>query len=326
MLRMMPGSHPTKLSVTSFVELTTTPHFRTLPVPLTPAHAAAVVPFCRWKPYLWLSPLVVGSMSPDFAYFIFLPEPWRHFGHRSLGLILFCIPAGLAVLYAFHRFFKRRLVLLLPRLIRAKLWPHCGSFPLLPLRRLAWICVLIFFGAVTHVVWDGFTHDTGWAVLAYPQITAATITIAGHRVYCYGLLQYASSVLGLGLLAWWSWQWYRRAPTVRVPADSAFLRRARPAIAAAMIVFGAGVGLVCGLTCSCTRPGPFNVHEFFAAAFIHGVHGFGLALLVFVAVVSTGDLSAAREASSPRRYRLLRDLTSPADLSTAAVHDAENGQ
>ena len=59
-------------------------------------------------------------------------------------------------------------------------------------------------------------------------------------LHWFGLLQYGSSLLGLGLLAWWSWQWYRRAPAGRVPAESAFLRRARPAIVAAIIVFGPG--------------------------------------------------------------------------------------
>ncbi len=84
------------------------------PCRITPAHVAAVVPFCRWRPFFWLSPLVIGSMSPDFMYFIFPPPSLRHVGHTSWGLVLFCIPAGLAVLYAFHRFFKRPLVLLLP--------------------------------------------------------------------------------------------------------------------------------------------------------------------------------------------------------------------
>ena len=263
-------------------------------MPLTPAHAAAVVPFCRWKPYFWLSPLVVGSMAPDFAYFVFLPESSRHLGHPPWGLVLFCIPAGLAVLYAFHRFFKRPLVLLLPRPVRAKLWPHCGPFPLAPWRRLAWICTLIFLGAVTHVVWDGFTHDYGWAVRDYPQLTAVIITVAGLKVRWFDLLQYGSSLLGLGLLAWWSWQWYRRAPAGRVPADSAFLRRARLAIAAAMIVFGTGVGTVCGLAHACHCPGSFDVKGFFAAAFITGIDAFGFALLVFVAALNVQIWRAAR--------------------------------
>jgi len=256
-------------------------------VPLTPAHAAAVVPFSRWKSYFWLSPLVVGSMAPDYAYYVFPPPSLRHIGHTPLGLVLFCIPAGLAVLYAFHRFFKRPLVLLLPRPIRAKLWPHCGPFPLMPPRRLAWICTLIFLGAVTHVVWDSFTHNDGWVVREIPQMTAVIITIAGRGVHCYGFLQYASSALGIGFLAAWSWQWYRRAPSGRAPADSVFLRRARPAIVAAMVLFAAAVGIACALAYVRQLPGGFSIREFLAAAFVTGVDAFGLALLVFVAAVNS---------------------------------------
>ncbi len=267
-------------------------------MPLTPAHAAAVVPLGRWKPYFWLSPLVVGSMAPDFVYFLYPQPSWRHFGHSPLGLVVFCIPAGLAVLYAFHRFCKRPLVLLLPRPVRAKLWPHCGAFPLVPLQRLAWICVLLFMGAITHVIWDGFTHDNGWAVVHFPLMKAVIITVVGHQIHLFGLLQYASSGLGLGLLAWWSWQWYRRVPAGRAPADSGFLRRARPAVAAAMIVFAAGVGIACGLNYACTRPGPFDLKEFLGSAFISGVNAFGLAFLVFVAALNMRIWSAA---APPRR-------------------------
>ena len=279
-------------------------------MPLTPAHAAAVVPFCRWKPYLWLSPLVVGSMAPDFAYFVFPPPALRHVGHTPLGLALFCIPAGLVVLYAFHRFFKRPLVLLLPQSLRAKLWPHCGPFPLMPLGRLAWVSMLILLGAVTHVVWDSFTHDDGWAVRDYPLLKETIFTVASHEVHWFGLLQYASSALGLGLLAWWSWQWYRGAPAGYAPVDSGFLRRARPAIAAAIILFGAGVGIACGLNYSCKLPGRFDVREFLAAAFICGVDAFGLAFLVFVAAVNSPIWRAARKAIDPKRYCLFRELRS----------------
>ncbi len=246
-------------------------------------------------------------MAPDYAYFVFPPPTWRHIGHTPWGLVLFCVPTGLAVLYVFHQFFKRPLVLLLPRPVRAKLWPHCGPFPLLPLRRLLCISALIFLGAVTHVVWDSFTHDDGWMVRSFPPMKAI-VTVVGREAHYFDLLQYGCSLLGLGLLAWWSWQWYRAAPPGCAPADSRFLQRARPLIATAIIGFGAGVGMVCGLTYACNLPGPFNIREFIAGSFITGVDAFGLALLVFVAAVNSPVGSAVWEARDPGRYHLLRDL------------------
>ncbi len=275
-------------------------------MPLTPAHAAAVVPLRLWQRRFWLSPLVIGSMAPDFIYYFFPPPSWRHFGHTFWGLVLFCIPVGLAVLYAFHRFFKRPLVILLPQRLRAKLWPFCGPFPLWPLRRLAWIAALIYLGAVTHVVWDGFTHENDWALREYPQLGAVMTTVDGQQLHWMGLLQYGSSLLGLGLLAWWSWQWYRQAPADCVPPDSEFLWRARPAIVTAMVVFAAAVGVLCGLSYARRLPGLFNVTEFLAATFITGVDAFGLAVLVFVVAV---NVQVWRAAEIPASYRLLRDLS-----------------
>ena len=270
-------------------------------MPVTPAHAAAVVPFTRWKPYFWLSPLAIGSMAPDFIYYVFPPPEWRHIGHTLWGLVLFCIPAGLAVLYAFHQFFKRPLALLMPWRLRAKLWPHCEPFPLLPWRRLAWICMLIYLGAVTHVLWDGFTHEDEWPLREHRPVTGVMSTVAGYPLHWAGLLQFGSSLLGLGLLAWWSWRWYRRAPSGWAPADSEFLRRARPAIVAAIIIFGAGVGTFCGLAYASRFPFPVNVGEFLSATFITGVDAFLLALLVFVVCIRGGNRAD--------RFRLLRDLS-----------------
>jgi hypothetical protein len=203
-------------------------------------------------------------------------------------------------LYAFHQFFKRPLALLLPQPVRAKLWPHCEPFPLLPLRRLAWICVLIYVGAVTHVAWDALTHENA----EIPQIGAVMVTIAGRPLHWAGLLQYGSSLLGLGLLAWWSWRWYRRAPSGWAPADSEFLGRARPAIAAGMIAFPVAVGTFCGLNYACRLPGSFSVGEFCSAAFITGVDAFLLALVV-LAVNLRGGSAVSKEG----RYYLLRDMS-----------------
>jgi hypothetical protein len=255
-------------------------------LPLTPAHAAAIVPLSRWKSYFWLSPLAVGSMAPDFAYFVFPPPALRHIGHTWLGLVLFCVPVGLAVLYAFHQFIKRPLVLLMPQLVRGKLLPYCGPFPLLPLQRLAWLGTLIYLGAVSHVLWDGITHDDGWAVRDCPQMRAVLFIAFGHRVVVFGLLQYVSSVLGLGLLAWWSWQWYRKAPSVPERAEPPLFRQVRPLVGLGMILVAVVVGLTCGLLYACRFRDSFPIMEFCRATFITGADAFGLTLLAFSLIVN----------------------------------------
>jgi hypothetical protein len=262
-----------------------TPDREDLRVPLTPAHAAAVIPLRRWKPYFWLSPLVVGSMAPDFPYYVFAHKSWRQFGHSAAGLFLICIPAGLAALYAYHRYFKRPLVLLLPRAMREKLWRHCGPFPFAPLPRLAWICALLLFGALTHVAWDSVTHEDTWLGRWCPQINGVFGTFAGHDLHVCGILQYGSSLLGLGLLARWSRQWYLAAPAGWAPPDSPVLGRARAAIMAASISFAIVVGVVCGLRCAFRHPGGFDASDVLAVVFICGTDAFCAAILVIVVML-----------------------------------------
>ena len=158
-------------------------------------------------------------------------------GEHGSGFSLLCLRAGAAAAHGTHalgdggNLHSRRMggALCLPpvlqmapraagaRSVAGGLWRHCGPFSFLPLRRLAWISLLIYVGAATHVFWDGLTHEDGWALRDAPPVGTVMVTIAGQPLHWMGLLQYGSSALGLGLVAWWSWQWYRRAPRIGSP-------------------------------------------------------------------------------------------------------------
>ena len=164
-------------------------------MPLTPAHAAAVVPLRLWKDWFWLSPLIVGSMAPDYIYFVFPPNGIRHIGHTPLGLVFFCVPVGLAVLVAFHAFFKRPLVLLMPRGMRDRLWPLCGPYRIPSAPCLAWISTLIYLARSRTVLWTANARRP----LARSRLCADAITLFTALVmasHTFGLLQYASSAAG----------------------------------------------------------------------------------------------------------------------------------
>src|SRR6202050_3072102 len=80
----------------------------------TISHAAAVLPFsrplARWR---LLSAAVIGSMVPDFGWFMPL-RPARFETHSVLSLLSFCLPVGLATYWIFQRLMKVPLVELLP--------------------------------------------------------------------------------------------------------------------------------------------------------------------------------------------------------------------
>ena len=68
-------------------------------MPWTLAHPAAVLPFRRFSGAGRLSfgALVIGSMSPDFVYYIGRFD-LGNFTHSPLGVLVTCLPAGLLVL------------------------------------------------------------------------------------------------------------------------------------------------------------------------------------------------------------------------------------
>ena len=53
----------------------------------------------------------------------------------------------------------------------------------------------LLIGALTHIVWDSFTHGIGFAVQTFPQLKT---TLLGWPAYKY--LQHGSTVVGLFLL------------------------------------------------------------------------------------------------------------------------------
>src|SRR5579883_3328227 len=90
-------------------------------MPFTLAHPAIVVPLARWRPRVFpLTALVVGSMSPDFEYFVYL-RPIRTIGHDLMGIPLLCVPSGLLVLLLFEYLMKRPMILLFPQAHRCRL-------------------------------------------------------------------------------------------------------------------------------------------------------------------------------------------------------------
>jgi hypothetical protein len=176
----------------------------------TLAHPAAVIPlYRRLGRFGVLSALVIGSLAPDLHYF-FPFQPARAQTHSLAGLWWYCLPVGMALYVAYHRFLKLPLVLALPASAFRRL-AHFAS-PRLP--NAPWTAVLIslLVGASTHLAWDAFTHNDGPVVLAVPLLQAPLFTIRAHPIYVYQLLQHLSTVLGMGAVAWWTRRWWRGAP------------------------------------------------------------------------------------------------------------------
>lgn len=164
------------------------------------AHPAAVLPLVRpMGRFAAPSALAIGSMLPDFWYFVPLAD--RADSHSLAGLFWYCLPVGLAAYALFHLLLKQPLIALLS--------PRLGSFTCTGLPPRPWYAVVVslLMGSITHVVWDELTHSNDYA-------------FHGHN-----WLQHASTVCGTAILGWWIWRKLRRAPVATRPAAlSAFSR------------------------------------------------------------------------------------------------------
>jgi Domain of unknown function (DUF4184) len=119
-------------------------------MPFTFSHPAIILPFLRTKK-LSATGLIIGSMCPDFEYFISM-KMQSNIAHTFLGLILFNLPVGFLVALLFHKIIKRNLIENLPSFFQNRL---------ATLKNMKWIDYLkvnffyvlisILIGAISHL-------------------------------------------------------------------------------------------------------------------------------------------------------------------------------
>lgn len=167
-------------------------------MPFTISHAAAALPVHALSRRLPLAALMVGAMAPDFPYFLFV-EPEDFDGHSLSGVLFFCVPAGLAVWLYFVTLLERPTLAFLPDAWRTRIAPTT-----LTAQKALMAGLAVLLGAVTHVVWDFFTHSSKPLMQALPGMHDSYLDFFGPRLPVYFVLQTVSSAFGLAVLALWA--------------------------------------------------------------------------------------------------------------------------
>jgi len=190
-------------------------------MPFTLSHPAAVLPFARTK--LVFSALIAGALAPDIGYFLTFTSKHSE-SHSFAGLFLMCLPAGLLMLFVFHKLMKAPLLALLPASHQARIYPYAQGFRFTPAPQFALILISLLIGSATHLLWDSFTHETGWVVERVPLLIVLLFSIDGESIPAYKLLQHGSGIFGLLVLGVAYFSWLRDAKStgverVDLPAD-----------------------------------------------------------------------------------------------------------
>jgi hypothetical protein len=183
-------------------------------MPFTVSHVAAVLPFYR-RLSRWgvLSAAVIGSMVPDFDFFLPV-HLTREQTHGFMALFTFCLPVGLATWLLFQVLVKPAVSEVLPTNWYTRLSREHGTVRLESLKGWAMAALAVLGGALTHVIWDGFTHEDGRGVRMLPFL-GDTGPEFGVRQWPWWLwLQHGSSVVGLLIVFGALWYWARTTPPV----------------------------------------------------------------------------------------------------------------
>ncbi|WP_030624682.1 DUF4184 family protein [Streptomyces sclerotialus] len=192
-------------------------------MPFTLSHAAAVLPALRRdgtaRGPLLASALVAGSFAPDLTYFADTAVPgamaFGEFTHTPAGVLTVDTLCA-ALLVGVWLLLRGPLLALLPAawqqrgwaLVRGRDWRSLSRGQL----AVRFWCSAVL-GALTHIVWDAFTHPGRWGVRLLPVLQEYA---GGWPVYAY--VQYGTSAVALVALAWFVRSALRRAPRATAPA------------------------------------------------------------------------------------------------------------
>ncbi|MFI5186940.1 MAG: DUF4184 family protein [Chitinophagales bacterium] len=165
-------------------------------MPFTLSHPAIVLPLISKRLRLSATGLIIGSMIPDFEYFIRMRSESRY-SHTLAGMFWFDLPMALVLCFVYHLIVRNSLFDNLPFFLKERVAVY-KNFQWTKYFSKNWIvvCICILIGAASHIMWDAFAHDTLFFVEKDPELSTVmklgTINLAGYK-----FLQLASSIIGL---------------------------------------------------------------------------------------------------------------------------------
>ncbi|WP_187264741.1 DUF4184 family protein [Pontibacter beigongshangensis] len=165
-------------------------------MPFTFSHPAVVLPLHRLFGSASLTGLVVGSMAPDFEKFIKLGSG-NTYSHTLLGVFWFSLPISILIALVFHLVVRNTLIDSLPGLLRRR-FSRYKNFNWVAHfnRHYKAIILSIVVGALTHLLWDAFTHKHSFVADLVPQLRQK-ISFETFSLPVYLVMQLISSLFGL---------------------------------------------------------------------------------------------------------------------------------
>jgi len=175
-------------------------------MPFTFSHPAAILPLNYLdKKRFSITGLVIGSMTPDFEYFIRFAHA-SVYSHTWLGLFWFDLPLGLLLAFIYHTIVRSSFIDNTPRFLKRRISRY-NTFNWNAWFKKHWLVVLlsILTGAISHLVWDKLTHKTVRVITSIPAVKDHINTSIEHEI-TYFIFWDLSSVIGVIMVAYTIWQ------------------------------------------------------------------------------------------------------------------------
>ena len=165
-------------------------------MPFTFSHPAIILPL-TYLPKKWfsLTGLIIGSLTPDFEYFIRMKIK-SDYSHTIEGLFWFDLPLGILLAFIFHNIVRSSLLENSPKFLKSR-FITLIQFDWNTYFKKNWLVVIIsiLIGAFSHLFWDSFTHNHGYFVEIFPALKK-TRNILGMEFPILKILQHLSTLIG----------------------------------------------------------------------------------------------------------------------------------
>lgn len=175
-------------------------------MPFTLSHPAAIIPF-KYLPKKWISAtgLVIGSVVPDFEYFIRM-QVKSIYSHTWLGMLWFNLPLGLILAFVYHGIVKKPFIQNLPGVLKIRFSRYTQfNWNSYFLKNMHIVVISLLVGTATHLFWDSFTHPFGYFVRLIPALRTKVVLL-NLQVPVYKIFQHASTVVGGVVVLYFIWK------------------------------------------------------------------------------------------------------------------------
>lgn len=129
---------------------------------------------------------MIGATGPDLEYLYNLRVHGKYW-HTLEGMLIGAVPVCLLLIFLWRKAVYPALLALLPHLRES------GKVPARLRSPIVYTVLATILGALTHLVWDAFTHFNGWGVLMIPWVLLRWTPLGPS----YALLQDFSTLVGV---------------------------------------------------------------------------------------------------------------------------------